>query len=209
MDIYFINLENIINTVGKARLRREYGNFHHHYSRMILKYLLLKIYNINSPVLDENKRPYIENNEIIFSISHSENLLAIMFDKKRAGIDIEYIRERNYKGVLNYYGLNIPDDISQDEFFQIWTVYEAEYKSKLNTTPLTFKYRNYMCSLSCESNTPLKIYEVTIPTNKIINNELMDLIVVNNNSKNENAVVIQGISIPSSDFLSPSDIKIK
>ena len=66
-----------------------------------------------------------------------------------------------------------------------------------------------MCSLSCESNTPLKIYEVTIPTNKIINNELMDLIVVNNNSKNENAVVIQGISIPSSDFLSPSDIKIK
>ncbi len=209
MDIYFIDLENIINTAGKARLRVEYGNFHHHYSRMMLKFFLSKIYNINSPILDDNRRPYLENDEIIFSISHSENLLAIMFDRKRAGIDIEYIRERNYKGVLNYYGLNIQDDISQDEFFQIWTVYEAEYKSKLKTTPLTFKYKNYMCSLSCESDTPLKMYEVTVPADKIINNELMDLIVVNDNSKNKNAVLIQEISIPSSDFLSPSVIKIK
>lgn len=209
MDIYFISLKDIINTFGKTELRNKYGNFHHHYSRIVLKFLLSKIYNIKSDILEENKRPYIKDNPIFFSISHSENILGIAFDKKMLGLDVEYIKERDYKGVLNYYGINAPDNISQDEFFQIWTVYEAEYKSKLKNNIKTFKYGNYMCSLSSENNILPRMYEVTIPTNKIKDNELINLNVVNESAKDENAIVIQEINIPSSDFLSPSDLKIE
>ena len=79
MDIYFAKINNSNNEI--------LGKFHHKFSRVFLKYLLKNVYKIDLPILEDGKKPYIES-DLKFSISHSQNLLAIAFDKNEIGIDV-------------------------------------------------------------------------------------------------------------------------
>ena len=200
MDIYIIEFNKDNN--------KDFKNIPKKYSRVILKFLLNKIYNNDDEILENNGKPYVKS-DLYFSISHSNNILVIAFDKAEIGIDIEYLKPRNYKKILNYMGAKCENEISQEEFYKIWTIYEAEYKSNMKQNIMSFKYQNYICSVSSLNKNKPVIYEVKIPQNKISEIELMNLKLVKDNAKNENSVVAQEINIASSDFLPLPTLKIE
>lgn len=93
----------------------------------------------------EKGKPYVENINIHFNISHCENMVACAFDEKEIGVDIEKIRPINLsitkKVCTDNELLYIfektpqPDDFSLcerkdllEKFFQIWTTKEAYFK---------------------------------------------------------------------------------
>ena len=178
-------------------------------SRVLLNYLLINFYNINLPILEDNGKPYIDN-ELCFSISHSRNILCIAFDYFPIGIDIEYsFKNREYNELLKQMGVEISENISREEFYKIWTIYEANFKSGIQQENICFKYKDYVCSLSSRTKSMPVIYEVKIPKNKTIERELINLKLTNDNAQKENSVVIQEIVIASSELLSLPTLKIE
>lgn len=63
----------------------------------IIREILLREYNITNYEIKytENGKPYIEGNEVYFSISHDEDLLLIVFDDRPVGADIQFYRKIN------------------------------------------------------------------------------------------------------------------
>ena len=96
-----------------------------------------------------------------------------MFDEYDCGVDIEFIKTRNHKKILEYF--NIDNNLSEEEFYQWWTVYEAEYKSQIKNGVLSFKYKNYVCSISSNNKTIENIREIDFQDNKNI--EFKDYVV--------------------------------
>ena len=200
MDIWFIKLidNSSLNRIDLNKRQKLY-------SKIFLKKILEQFYNNHSEILNDGGRKYLADNSLYFSISHSNNLISYVFDKKPVGIDVEYIRERKFKNILSYYGIDAPD-ILKEEFYKIWTTYEAEYKSKTDKNLLIFKYLNYICSLSFENDTKPLIYEIDISEKETNENELVDSKL---DDKSGNKSAIKKIEILPSSYLSPSNLKIK
>ena len=95
------------------------------------------------------------------------------------------------------------------EFYEYWTSFEAQYKSKpQNLTSL--KFEDYIVSVSSsEISTKLKMYEIEIPKNKTNPNELINLKLVNDNKENDIALEINEINTASLEFLSPLALNIE
>ena len=60
-----------------------------------------------------------------FSISHSEDLIAIAFSDSNCGVDIEKVKLREFTGISERMGFEAN---TLGEFYQEWTRYEAMYK---------------------------------------------------------------------------------
>ena len=95
-------------------------------------------FNINSKDVRfrvrENGKPYIENIDIEFSISHSGTIAVCAISDKPVGIDIEQIRDVNINLVKKLF---TPDEqnyvlekwsLSKQRFFEVWTRKEAYVK---------------------------------------------------------------------------------
>lgn len=93
----------------------------------------------------ENGKPYIENSDIHFNISHSNDMVVCALSSKPVGIDIEKIRPINIKIAKRFFTNNEkiylfgkdPDDTNYNtpppddmlkRFFEIWTAKEAYLK---------------------------------------------------------------------------------
>lgn len=154
MDIFLAKInEEIQNKIALSKLQHNLG-------RKILSYILEKSYNIKPEIFEENQKPYVKNNPIYFSISHSKYLVGVAFDNNPIGLDIEFKRKRDYKKILKY--LNFDKEASEEEFFQLWTVYEAEYKSGIKENVLSFNYGNYTISTSYATDSnKLNLYLLT------------------------------------------------
>ena len=194
MDIYFIDL-NLDKNITENKI--QLNKLQHKFSRLFLKNILENVYGIKFEISEKNKKPYIENNPIYFSISHSKSLIGICFDTYNIGFDIEYKKDRDIKGLLKHYGLE-DEKITKDEFYQMWTVYEAEYKAGQINQILSFNYNGYMCSVSCENEKINKIFELKIINPKIFSDEIYI-------SKNDYS--IQNLDI--NDFIMLSPLKTK
>ena len=201
MDIFLINFETELNKL-------ETSKFQKCVSKIFANKILKDFYKSDYKVLKKSNKPYIKNNPLYLSIAHSENLVAIAYDKDIIGFDVEFIKKRDYEKILKFFNLEA-ENVSQIEFYQIWTNYEASFKSCLKVPCNNFIYKNYVCSLSSKNNTLPVIYEITIPKNKINDNELINLKLVKDSAKNENEVVIQEINIASLEFLPPETLKIE
>lgn len=80
-------------------------------------------------VYNEYNKPYLKNNEIYFSISHSKNLVAIVISDKEVGIDLEYLTYK--KNALNKaYTDSEKNLVGNDKFMftKIWVMKEAYVK---------------------------------------------------------------------------------
>lgn len=82
----------------------------------------------------ENGKPYIENSNIEFSMSHSGTIAVCVISDKPVGIDIERIRDANINVAKRLFA---PDEqiyvfekwsLSKQRFFEIWTRKEAYVK---------------------------------------------------------------------------------
>lgn len=93
----------------------------------------------------ENGKPYIENSQnFYFSISHSENIIAVAIADNELGVDIEKIRAINTSLSGRFFTKNEIDYIekntakNKDAFFELWTKKEAYIKQKgLNLSHLS------------------------------------------------------------------------
>ena len=128
MKIYYVKLDN--NEVEKLS-RAELKKLQSLTGRKIVDYVGKNYYSVNDrEIIVENNKPKFKNSEIQFSISHSDKIVAVAFDGYPVGLDIEFMKERNFKQLGEHYNINTSDKI---EFYKKWTQLEAEIK--LQTKP--------------------------------------------------------------------------
>ncbi len=84
---------------------------------------------------DENKKPYIKNFDIHFSLSHSNSLAICAVSDKEIGIDAEKKSFFNPSIIERFFTQNEKDEFSKysdteksDAFFRMWTIKEAYAK---------------------------------------------------------------------------------
>ena len=215
MKVILANIENIINSNNKSQIlnfaqkdiKNEKKLLQHSLGRFLVDFCLNKFYRIKeyNISIDKTGKPCLDK-EINFSISHSKNYAMIALSKTPIGVDIEQIRDRDFKSILNHY--NIEKDVNSTEFYQLWTDYEARIKSGLKDNSISYKLDNYILSISSNS-TQLEIYEAIIPTDNINPNVLISLKPANIKRKNENTVDAQADNTAILEFLPPLDLKIE
>ena len=204
MKIFYIEIKNTPQK-EKKKLQSAIG-------RHIAKEVAKMFYNIeDTEIITENKKPKFKNVDLCFNISHSNNIVAVAFDTMPLGLDIEYMKERDFKALLERYNIESDD---KELFYQFWTEYEASIKIQAEIKQkLCFKLKDdYMLSLFSSNpddgiKTKLKIYEVISPIESIIPNELINLKLVQANNAKENTLVAQERITAPFDFLTPLDLK--
>lgn len=204
MKIFYIELNNT-QGISKKKLQSALG-------RYLAKEVAKVFYSIeDTEIIVENDKPKFKNADLCFNISHSNNIVAVAFDTYPLGLDVEHMKERNFKALLERYNITSND---KELFYQFWTEYEASIKIQSEIKQkLCFKLKeDYMLSLFSSNpdegiKTKLKIYEVISPTDSIMPNELTNLKLVQANSANENTVVAQERMTAPFEFLTPLDLK--
>ena len=204
MKIFYIEFENT-QGISKKKLQSALG-------RHIAKEVARVFYDVkNTEIIIENNKPKFKNTDVCFNISHSNNIVAVAFDDMPLGLDLEYMKDRDFKSLLERYNINSD---SKDIFYQFWTEYEASIKIQAETKQkLCFKLKDdYMLSLFSSNpdegiKTKLKIYEVKSPTDSIMPSELINLKLVQANNANENTLVAQERDTASVEFLTPLALK--
>ena len=206
MKIFYIELNNI-QGLSKKKLQSALG-------RHLAKEVARVFYDVeNTEIIVVNNKPKFKNLDLCFNISHSNNIVAVAFDTIPLGLDVEHMKERNFKLLLERYNIDSDD---KEFFYQFWTEYEASIKIQSEIKQkLCFKLKeDYMLSLFSSNpdegiKTKLKIYEVISPTESIMPNELINLKLVQANNAKENTLVAQERITASFDFLTPLDLKIE
>ena len=204
MKIFYIELNNT-QGISKKKLQSALG-------RHIVKEVARIFYDVNdTEIIIENNKPKFKNADLCFNISHSNNIVAVAFDVLPLGLDVEYIKERNFKLLLERYNIESND---KEFFYQFWTEYEASIKIQDEIKQkLCFKLKeDYMLSLFSSNpdegiKTKLKIYEVKSPIESIMPNELTSLKLVQANNEKENTLVAQERITAPFEFLTPLDLK--
>ena len=204
MKIFYIELNNT-QGISKKKLQSALG-------RHIVKEVARIFYDVNdTEIIIENNKPKFKNADLCFNISHSNNIVAVAFDVLPLGLDVEYIKERNFKLLLERYNIASND---KEFFYQFWTEYEASIKIQDEIKQkLCFKLKeDYMLSLFSSNpdegiKTKLKIYEVKSPIESIMPNELTSLKLVQANNEKENTLVAQERITAPFEFLTPLDLK--
>ena len=147
MKIFYINIneypleEDILMQYAEQNKKPQ-----HCYGRFLVHNIANKIYGVkNTEIEITNKKPKFKYDNLQFSISHSENYIIVAFDKNPIGIDIEIMKERNFKDLFARY--NIQSN-SKELFYKFWTEYEATIKLQGNAnTKINTKLDNFMISI--------------------------------------------------------------
>lgn len=218
MEIFFINSENFKFTKTQNSFfkgKSEKRNFQHALGRFLVKYAAKNYYKINNTEIEiENNKPKFVQNSINFSITHSKNIVMVLFDENPVGIDVEFMKQRDFGKIFEHYNIDIQNP-SREFFYRFWTEYEA--KIKLQQTAKSYfsaEFPNgFMMSVtsgqSLDIRKMLKIYEVKSPIDSTNPIELISLNPVNESSMNENTLVMQDINTASLTCFEPLNLKIE
>ncbi len=169
MDLFLINYTKDDNSIKNRRMQSEI-------SKIFAEKIASEFYKINTELShNPDGSPYLKNSNLNISISHSNEIIALLFNKGIAGVDIEYMKNRNFERILSYY--KIKKSVTKEKFYQIWTSYEARYKAKFDKVK-SFIYKNYICSY-CFENDLINIYKIDLKNSenilKIEPNELKQM----------------------------------
>ena len=133
MEIFIIEISNAekvkeetLRKFQKKEISDEIKWKTHCLSYLLVDKFLEEVYGVESReiVFDEGKPILIDGGKH-FSISHSEDLIAIAFSDSNCGIDIEKIKLREFTKISERMGFEAE---TLGEFYQEWTKYEALYK---------------------------------------------------------------------------------
>ena len=173
MQVFFINSDTFLNDTGfldeylegrefKCEKRRiEFG-----LGRFLLKYVLKTRFGVKNPqIILKNQKPALKNDEICFSLSHTKNIVLAAFDETPVGVDIEFMKERNFDLIYRYWKKS-EKSVNKQEFYEQWTLYEAQIKlqqeSKANFNAEIFE--NFMLGICSANSEPieqrLEIWEI-------------------------------------------------
>ena len=219
MDIFYLDSNNFscddILLDKCENFHSEKRRLQHLSGRFLVKFVGKHFYGLNDVEIGvKNKKPYFLNSDIQFSISHSKNIILVAFDKNPVGVDVEYMRPRDFGKIFKHYNIesSTPD---AETFYQFWTDYEAKIKLQ-SEAGVSYSFKllpEFMLSVvsseSFDIRTMLKIYELKSPIASTKPSELINAKLVSANSPKENTVVIQEISTASLEFLEPLNLKIE
>lgn len=133
MDIFIIEVvdaDNVHKELLKQFQKKEISNFkkwnQHCLSYLMVDRILRDFYQIDDrEIMFIGKKPFLKTREKFFSISHSEDYIALAFSDYDCAIDIEKIRLREFGLISKRMGFKCN---TLEEFYNEWTKYEAEYK---------------------------------------------------------------------------------
>ena len=166
MEIFIIEISNAekvkeetLKQFQKKEISDETKWKTHCLSYLLIDKFLEEIYGIESRevVFDEGKPILIDGGKH-FSISHSEDLIAIAFSDSNCGVDIEKIKLREFTKISERMGFEAK---TLGEFYQEWTKYEALYKLGKNIvygSVANFDLDDY--ALTAVSEDPCEEFEI-------------------------------------------------
>ena len=133
MDIYIIevgNAEKVSEETLKYYQKKEITNEEkwktHCLSYLLVDKFLKEYYGLeNTQLVFEDGKPILLDGGKYFSISHSEDLIALAFSDSNCGVDIEKIKLREFASISERMGFEAN---TLGEFYEEWTKYEALYK---------------------------------------------------------------------------------
>ena len=133
MDIFIIEISNAekVKTETLKKYQKKDISDEEKWKVHCLSYLLVdkfleEVYGIESrEIVFEDGKPILIDGGKHFSISHSEDLIAIAFSDSNCGIDIEKIKLREFKKIAERMKFEAE---TLGEFYEEWTKYEAIYK---------------------------------------------------------------------------------
>jgi len=123
----------------------------HCLSYLMIDRILREVYKIeNREIGFVNKKPVLLSNEKHFSISHSEGFIALAFSDSNCGIDIEQNKQRDFEKISKRMDFEAK---SLDEFYRVWTRYEAQYKlGTAIASEKTFQIEDYTLTVVSENS---------------------------------------------------------
>ena len=131
----------------------------HCLSYLLVDKFLEEVYEIESrEIVFEDGKPILIDGGKHFSISHSEDLIAIAFSDSNCGVDIEKIKLREFKKIAERMKFEAE---TLGEFYEEWTKYEALYKLGKNIeygSVATFDLEDY--TLTAVSEDPCEEFEL-------------------------------------------------
>ena len=101
---------------------------------ILLSKLLKKIYNIDYKdikiTINNDGKPFIDNHNIYFSISHSNEYVICVISSKQIGVDIEKMKDINNNVKKYFMSDNELKKFIDKNLFEIYTLKEAYIKMK-------------------------------------------------------------------------------
>ncbi len=168
MKIFYIDKDkNVLDkdfllSFGDKKFLSEEKEIQHCLGRYLVKTVANNFFKLdNSDIVLVNKKPRFKSNDIHFSISHSQNIIIAAFDKNPVGVDIEFMKDRNFKELFKRYNYK-SNNISKELFYSFWTEYEAAiklqgaYKTKI-TVPFA---ENFMLTVLGNFNSDYQMFEL-------------------------------------------------
>lgn len=211
MKIFLARISDLLKSIDKDSFLQIHNspnkNIESNIALLLSKYIAHKIYGISkTEIVRIDRKPEFKHLKIHFNISHSKGIIGIAFSKNPVGFDIEYLRERNFKELSNFFNIQFENLI---DFYQYWTIYEAKYKSGLkNSNVLSGVFEDYVFSVSAlENSKMLKIYEISNPIDNTSPIELINLKLVNDSNIKDIKLDIKEINTGGIEYLPPLAIK--
>lgn len=154
------------------KIKNSLGTFYYSFSKTSKELLeiALKEEKITSYKISESKngKPYLENSNIFYNISHKNKMVGLIISNSEVGLDIEYIDTENIKrkSTLKYFFTEKEREsiTNNEELLTLWTKKESYIKLNggmlrdaigldINNTNVifdTFKLDNYIITI-CKS----------------------------------------------------------
>ena len=156
MKVFYIDIEEFKKNHTKEFLspyndkdfKTEKRFYEYTIGRYLIKNAAKKHFNVKNTeiITDEKGKPFLKNNELYFSISHSQNIVVACFDTAPCGIDIEFIKKRDLLKLSKHYNIEFK---TQDEFYKFWTIKEAEFKLNQKAKTLYTKpFKNFFLTIA-------------------------------------------------------------
>lgn len=151
------------------KIKNSLGTFYYSFSKTSKELLeiALKEEKITSYKISESKngKPYLENSNIFYNISHKNKMVGLIISNSEVGLDIEYIDTENIKrkSTLKYFFTEKEREsiTNNEELLTLWTKKESYIKLNggmlrdaigldINNTNVifdTFKLDNYIITI--------------------------------------------------------------
>lgn len=137
MEIFYLRKAEFLNSIERESLEsfsdgRAYESDDKHIEHLcglfLTKFAAKHIYGVKKlNIILKGAKPIFEFSNMKFSISHSHDIILVVFNNTNIGADLEYMRQRDYKNIMMRYDESI-ENPTKEEFYRFWTSYEARIK---------------------------------------------------------------------------------
>lgn len=161
MEIFYLKKSEFLSAVKTESLKhfcqRDFKSVNkeleHCCARFLTQFTAKHVFGVQNLEIAVGKgKPYFVSNEIYFSISHSQDIVLVVFNDSNTGADVEFMKERSdYEAIMKRFGEAANNPTTQ-EFYRFWTLHEAEIKlnSPIKSLFSGILEKDYMLTCVCE-----------------------------------------------------------